>query len=78
MRPVFDPTKQCHWCGSADLDTTLGYAGERACRVCGWGGDGEPDVPCMFYKLALPAPNGAAEPPAARPVIDAATERDGR
>lgn len=48
----FDPGKQCHWCGSERLSTTIGYAGERQCLVCGWGGDGEPDVPCMFYKIA--------------------------
>lgn len=48
---LFDPGKQCHWCGSSNLDTTAGYGGERACRACGWGGNGEPDVPCMFYKM---------------------------
>jgi hypothetical protein len=41
----------CCWCGSTNLDSAVGYGGERACRVCGWGGNGEPDVPCMFYKL---------------------------
>jgi hypothetical protein len=48
---MFDPRRQCHWCGSDNLDRTPGYAGERQCLTCGWGGEGEPDVPCMFYKL---------------------------
>lgn len=48
---AFDPRKQCHWCGSDNLDPTPGYGGERSCLTCGWGGDGEPDVPCMFYKM---------------------------
>ena len=56
----FDPTRQCHWCGSDKLDSAVGYAGERACLVCGWGGDGEPDVACMFYKMTAP-PERAAE-----------------
>jgi hypothetical protein len=49
--PMFDPRRQCCWCGSANFRTVTGYAGERQCLTCGWGGDGEPDVPCMFYKL---------------------------
>ena len=48
---MFDPRRQCHWCGSANFRSVTGYAGERQCLTCGWGGDGEPDVPCMFYKL---------------------------
>jgi len=48
---AFDQTKQCHWCGNTNLDSTVGYGGERQCLTCGWGGDGEPDVPCMFYKI---------------------------
>ena len=52
--PPFDPGKQCHWCGGTKLDSIVGYGGERQCRTCGWGGDGEPDVPCMFYKLVHP------------------------
>ena len=28
----------------------MGYAGERECGVCGHGGDGEADLPHMFYK----------------------------
>jgi hypothetical protein len=47
----FDHSKQCHWCGGANLDRTPGYAGECQCLTCGWGGSGEKDVPCMFYKL---------------------------
>ena len=50
--PPFSATRQCCWCGSDNRDGTVGYAGERTCRVCSWGGDGAPDVPCMFYKIA--------------------------
>ncbi len=49
--PVFSATKQCCWCGSDNRNGVVGYAGERGCLVCGWGGEGDPDVPCMFYKL---------------------------
>lgn len=47
----FDAAKQCCWCGGTKLDRVAGYAGERRCLTCGWGGDGESDVPCMYYKL---------------------------
>jgi hypothetical protein len=50
----FDPRRQCCWCGSDNTAGTEGYAGERGCPVCGWGGEGEADVPCMYYKLARP------------------------
>ena len=53
---MFDPRRQCHWCGSANFRSVTGYAGERQCLTCDWGGDGEPDVPCMFYKLVQPRP----------------------
>ncbi len=49
--PTFSPARQCHWCGGSKLDSVHGYAGERRCLTCGWGGDGEPDVPCMYYKI---------------------------
>jgi len=48
---AFDATKQCCWCGCDNTKGTKGYAGERCCPTCGFGGDGEADVPCMFYKL---------------------------
>lgn len=51
QRIMFDPRRQCCWCGSDNFRSVTGYAGERQCLTCGWGGDGEPDVPCMFYKL---------------------------
>ena len=54
---AFDGTKQCHWCGNSRLGVA-GYAGERQCLTCGWGGDGEPDVPCMFYRITRPLPAG--------------------
>jgi len=47
----FDATRQCCWCGSNNEAGAVGYGGERQCLVCGWGGDGEPDVPCMFYRV---------------------------
>lgn len=47
----FDPRKQCCFCGNDNRKDIIGYAGERCCSTCGWGGDGEPDVPCMFYKI---------------------------
>lgn len=57
--PPFNATRQCCWCGSDNTSGTVGYAGERDCPRCGWGGDGEPDVPCMFYKLVRPeSPTG--------------------
>ena len=62
--PPFDPCRQCHWCGSDNTGGTTGYAGERGCPTCGWGGDGAPDVPCMFYKLAHatpPRPDGGGD-----------------
>jgi hypothetical protein len=49
---AFRATRQCCWCGSDNRKGAIGYGGERACPTCGWGGDGEPDVPCMFYKIA--------------------------
>ena len=49
---TFHSHLQCHWCGGFKLSRTPGYAGERQCLTCGWGGDGESDVPCMFYKIA--------------------------
>lgn len=51
MTIIFNPRKQCHWCGSDNTKGTGGYAGEPSCPTCGWGGSGEPDVPCMFYKI---------------------------
>ena len=51
--PMFTTARQCCWCGSDNTKGAVGYAGERGCLTCGWGGDGEPDVPCMFYKIAL-------------------------
>ena len=53
----FSAARQCCWCGSDNRDGPVGYAGERTCRVCGWGGDGEPDVVCMFYKLVGDQPH---------------------
>lgn len=50
----FDAHKQCCWCGSDNQHDTPGYAGERCCHVCGHGGDGTQDIPCMFYKIATP------------------------
>lgn len=49
--PTFDATKQCCWCGNDNTKGIVGYGGERSCDVCGWGGDGDKDVPCMYYKL---------------------------
>lgn len=58
----FSATRQCCWCGSDNTRGSVGYAGERMCPKCGWGGDGERDVPCMFYKLAQPpTPSPATE-----------------
>lgn len=48
---AFDPRKQCCWCGTDNQKGVNGYGGERCCSTCGWGGEGEPDVPCMFYKI---------------------------
>ena len=48
----FSTKRQCSWCGSDNTKGTVGYAGERSCPTCGCGGEGSPDVPCMFYKLA--------------------------
>ena len=53
--PSFNPHRQCCWCGSDNRKGAVGYAGERACPTCGWGGDGAPDVPCMFYKIVKTA-----------------------
>ena len=50
----FSAKDQCSFCGSRYLSSTAGYGGERPCLTCGCGGDGEPDVPCMYYKLARP------------------------
>ncbi len=51
-RVPFNPRRQCCWCGGDNTSGPRGYAGERACPTCGWGGQGESDVPCMFYKIA--------------------------
>jgi hypothetical protein len=60
--PRWNPFSQCAWCGSNNRSGTIGYGGERTCPTCGWGGDGEPDVPCMFYKVATRSPlTGAAK-----------------
>lgn len=48
--PTFNATRQCCWCASDNRQGVVGYGGERSCPTCGWGGDGEPDVPCMAYK----------------------------
>ncbi len=51
-RPVlFNPCRQCHWCGSDNTKGARGYGGERGCPTCRCGGEGERDVPCMFYKI---------------------------
>ncbi len=47
----FSAKRQCCWCGNDNRNGVPGYAGERGCPTCGWGGNGERDVPCMFYKL---------------------------
>jgi hypothetical protein len=51
---MFSAARQCHWCGADNTGGVGGYAGERSCPKCGWGGNGEPDVPCMFYKIITP------------------------
>jgi hypothetical protein len=63
VRPSeFSASRQCCWCGSDNRAGIVGYAGERHCPTCGWGGDGEPDVPCMFYKLATDTILSAPQP----------------
>jgi hypothetical protein len=52
MAETFDIRKQCCFCGANNEHEVRGYAGERECRSCGHGGDGEPDLPVMFYKTA--------------------------
>jgi hypothetical protein len=52
-KPKFDPGKQCFFCGANNELEPRGYAGERTCGECGFGGYGEPDNPSMFYKSAL-------------------------
>lgn len=52
----FSASRQCCWCGSDNRWGVPGYGGERSCPTCGWGGNGEPDVPCMFYKLVKEQP----------------------
>ena len=61
---VFSPFLQCAWCGSDNRGGAVGYGGERSCPTCGWGGEGEPDVPCMFYKVA------GRSLPQVRPAVD--------
>ena len=51
MSVPFDAHKQCCFCGAYNENDVVGYGGERCCSTCGFGGEGEPDVPCMFYKV---------------------------
>lgn len=46
----FDTGKQCCFCGENNEDAPVGYAGERCCGACGWGGQGERDNQEMAYK----------------------------
>lgn len=46
----FDFSHQCCFCGADNRVEQWGYAGERGCRECGHGGDGEPDLPFTAYK----------------------------
>ncbi len=41
------PHTHCCFCGAYNLDDLSGYAGERACHVCGHGGQGEGRLPIM-------------------------------
>jgi len=47
--PTFDFSTQCCFCGADNTDGCIGYAGERTCSTCGFGGNGEPDKPRMAY-----------------------------
>lgn len=47
---MFDPSKQCFFCGANNENQGRGYGGERCCSKCGKGGFGEPDEPEMAYK----------------------------
>lgn len=46
---AFDFKRQCCFCGANNESDPVGYAGERCCRTCGKGGDGEPDELVMAY-----------------------------
>jgi hypothetical protein len=46
----FDIGQQCCFCGSNNRNEPYGYAGERCCSKCGYGGEGEKDFAFMAYK----------------------------
>jgi hypothetical protein len=54
MNNNFDFSKHCCFCGKDNSHDPVGYAGERMCRSCGKGGNGEPDEARMAYKEETP------------------------
>jgi hypothetical protein len=47
---MFDIHTRCCFCGADNRHEPVGYGGERSCRECGKGGNGERDEPVMAYR----------------------------